>query len=40
MLTGLDRDQAADVVLAIHEVAAKSVVHGAGAGVLRAWDDG
>ncbi len=40
MLTGVDRDQAADVVLAVHEVAANSVVHGSGAGVLRAWDDG
>ncbi|MFI5073801.1 MAG: ATP-binding protein [Actinomycetales bacterium] len=40
MLTGVDRQQAADVVLAVHEVAANSVVHGAGTGVLRAWDDG
>ena len=40
MLTGVDREQAADVVLAVHEVAANSVVHGVGTGVLRAWDDG
>ena len=40
MLTGLDRERAADVVLAVHEVAVNSVVHGAGPGVLRAWDDG
>jgi anti-sigma regulatory factor (Ser/Thr protein kinase) len=40
MLTGLDRERAADVVLAVHEVAVNSVVHGTGAGVLRAWDDG
>ena len=40
MLTGVDRDRAADVVLAVHEVAANSVMHGSGAGVLRAWDDG
>jgi len=40
MLTGVDLEQAADVVLAVYEVAANSVVHGSGTGVLRAWDDG
>ena len=40
MLSGLDSELTDDVLLAVHEVAANSVVHGAGVGVLRAWDDG
>ena len=40
MLAGWDREQAADVVLAVHEVAVNSVVHGTGSGVLRAWVEG
>jgi anti-sigma regulatory factor (Ser/Thr protein kinase) len=34
---GLDRGRAADLVLAVNEAAANSVVHGGGHGVLRAW---
>jgi anti-sigma regulatory factor (Ser/Thr protein kinase) len=34
---GLDEDRAADLVLAVHEVAANTVVHGGGAGVFRLW---
>ena len=34
---GLDRVRAADLVLAVNEAAANSVVHGGGHGVLRAW---
>jgi anti-sigma regulatory factor (Ser/Thr protein kinase) len=34
---GLPEDRAADVVLAVHELAANAVRHGAGAGRLRIW---
>jgi anti-sigma regulatory factor (Ser/Thr protein kinase) len=34
---GLPEDRAEDVVLAIHELAANAVCHGAGAGRLRIW---
>ncbi|MGH3205646.1 MAG: ATP-binding protein [Streptosporangiaceae bacterium] len=34
---GLPEDRAEDVVLAIHELAANAVSHGAGAGRLRIW---
>jgi anti-sigma regulatory factor (Ser/Thr protein kinase) len=36
---GLDLDQTADLVLAVNELASNSIEHGAGAGVLRMWDD-
>jgi anti-sigma regulatory factor (Ser/Thr protein kinase) len=34
---GLSEDRAEDVVLAVHELAANAVSHGAGAGRLRIW---
>jgi anti-sigma regulatory factor (Ser/Thr protein kinase) len=34
---GLPEDRAVDVVLAVHELAANAVHHGAGAGRLRVW---
>ena len=34
---GLPEDRAEDVVLAVHELAANAVHHGAGAGRLRVW---
>jgi len=34
---GLPEDRAEDVVLAVHELAANAVSHGAGAGRLRIW---
>ena len=40
MLAGSDRELTADVVLAVHEVAVNSVVHGARLGVLRMWEIG
>jgi len=36
--TGLDDHRVEDVVLAIHELAANAVHHGAGAGRLRIWN--
>lgn len=36
---GLTAEESDDVVLAAHEVAANSVVHGGGSGVLRAWEE-
>ena len=36
--TGLDDHRIEDVVLAIHELAANAVHHGAGAGRLRIWN--
>jgi anti-sigma regulatory factor (Ser/Thr protein kinase) len=36
-VAGLDRDRTADVVLAVNELAANSVRHGGGGGVLRSW---
>ena len=36
-VAGLDRDRAADLVLAVNELAANSVRHGGGRGVLRSW---
>jgi anti-sigma regulatory factor (Ser/Thr protein kinase) len=36
----LDEDRAQDLVVAVHEVAANSVRHGGGAGVLRTWAGG
>jgi anti-sigma regulatory factor (Ser/Thr protein kinase) len=38
--TGLEGARAADLVLAVDEVAANSVRHGGGNGVLRVWEDG
>lgn len=35
---GLSESRAADVVLAVHELAANAVRHGAGAGRLRIWN--
>jgi anti-sigma regulatory factor (Ser/Thr protein kinase) len=35
---GLSESRAADVVLAVHELAANAIRHGAGAGRLRVWD--
>lgn len=35
---GLPEERAADVVLALHELAANSVRHGGGKGRLRIWD--
>jgi len=35
---GLSDDRASDVVLAVHELAANAVAHGAGRGRLRMWD--
>ena len=37
--TGLDEGKTADAVLAVHEMAANSVRHGGGAGVMRLWSD-
>jgi anti-sigma regulatory factor (Ser/Thr protein kinase) len=37
---GLSGDRVADVVLAIHELAANAVIHGSGAGRMRAWNLG
>jgi anti-sigma regulatory factor (Ser/Thr protein kinase) len=34
---GVDPDRSADLALAIHELAANSVRHGGGRGVLRIW---
>src|SRR5207253_1668671 len=36
---GLEPDRADNLVLAVHEVASNSVVHGGGTGVVRAWSD-
>ena len=36
----LDEDRAQDLVVAVHEVAANSVRHGGGAGLLRMWNGG
>jgi anti-sigma regulatory factor (Ser/Thr protein kinase) len=36
-LAGLSESRAADVVLAVHELAANAIRHGAGAGRLRVW---
>jgi anti-sigma regulatory factor (Ser/Thr protein kinase) len=35
---GLSENRAADVVLAVHELAANAIRHGAGAGRLRVWN--
>jgi anti-sigma regulatory factor (Ser/Thr protein kinase) len=35
---GLSEDRASDVVLAVHELAANAITHGAGHGRLRLWD--
>jgi two-component sensor histidine kinase len=35
---GLSESRAADVVLAVHELAANTIRHGAGAGRLRVWN--
>jgi anti-sigma regulatory factor (Ser/Thr protein kinase) len=35
---GLPEDRAVDAMLAVHELAANAVVHGAGRGRLRLWD--
>jgi anti-sigma regulatory factor (Ser/Thr protein kinase) len=35
---GISRDRATDVVIALHELAANAVRHGAGSGRLRIWD--
>ena len=37
---GMPGDRAADVMLAVHELAANAVRHGAGHGRLRLWADG
>lgn len=37
---GLSGDRIADVVLAIHELAANAVIHGGGTGRIRAWNPG
>ena len=37
---GLDANRAADLVLAVSEVATNSVLHGGGGGHLRAWQEG
>lgn len=36
----LDDDRAQDLIVAVHEVAANSVRHGGGTGLLRTWDGG
>jgi anti-sigma regulatory factor (Ser/Thr protein kinase) len=36
---GLDEDRTDDLTLAVDEVAANSLVHGGGVGVLRVWDE-
>jgi anti-sigma regulatory factor (Ser/Thr protein kinase) len=35
---GLSEDRAGEVVLAVHELAANAIAHGAGHGRLRVWD--
>jgi anti-sigma regulatory factor (Ser/Thr protein kinase) len=35
---GLSEDRAGEVVLAVHELAANAITHGAGRGRLRIWD--
>ena len=35
---GLSEDRATEVVLAVHELAANAIAHGAGRGRLRLWD--
>jgi anti-sigma regulatory factor (Ser/Thr protein kinase) len=35
---GLSEDRASEVVLAVHELAANAIAHGAGRGRLRLWD--
>jgi anti-sigma regulatory factor (Ser/Thr protein kinase) len=35
---GLSEDRASDMVLAVHELAANAIAHGAGHGRLRLWD--
>ena len=35
---GLSEDRASEVVLAVHELAANAIAHGAGRGRLRMWD--
>ena len=35
---GLSEDRAGEVVLAVHELAANAIAHGAGYGHLRMWD--
>jgi anti-sigma regulatory factor (Ser/Thr protein kinase) len=35
---GLSEDRATEVVLAVHELAANAIAHGAGRGRLRMWD--
>jgi hypothetical protein len=37
---GLSRDRAHDLVTGVHEVAANTVVHAGGTGILRIWPDG
>jgi anti-sigma regulatory factor (Ser/Thr protein kinase) len=37
---GLTRAQAAELVIAVNEVATNSLVHGGGCGTLRMWNDG
>lgn len=37
-LAGFSESRAEDVVLAVHELAANAIVHGAGAGRLRVWN--
>jgi anti-sigma regulatory factor (Ser/Thr protein kinase) len=37
-LAGLPEDRASEVVLAVHELAANAIAHGAGHGRLRIWD--
>jgi anti-sigma regulatory factor (Ser/Thr protein kinase) len=37
---GLNETKTADAVLAVHEMAANSVLHGGGTGVMRLWIDG
>ena len=36
---GMPAERATDIVIALHELAANAVRHGAGAGRLRIWDD-
>lgn len=36
---GLDEQRAGDLVLALHEIASNSVVHGGGGGTLRVWQE-
>ena len=36
---GLDEPQANELVLAVHELASNSILHGGGIGVVRAWHD-